>query len=42
MKAGPLDEGMIVVITREVLIALSYLHTEGIIHRDIKGNSHIA
>lgn len=33
----PIEEGFIVLITREVLIALAYLHKEGIIHRDIKG-----
>lgn len=37
MKAGDLEERYIVLITREVLIALAYLHKEGIIHRDIKG-----
>ena len=35
----PIEEGFIVLITREVLIALAYLHEEGIIHRDIKGGS---
>lgn len=35
----PIEEGFIVLITREVLIALAYLHKEGIIHRDIKGGS---
>ena len=37
MKAGPIEERFSVVIMREVLIALAYLHKEAIIHRDIKG-----
>jgi len=38
-KAGKLDERYITVITREVLIALAYIHKNGIIHRDVKGSS---
>jgi serine/threonine protein kinase len=37
MKAGPVPERMIGLITFDVVNALHYLHTTGIIHRDIKG-----
>ncbi|GAA98426.1 uncharacterized protein L969DRAFT_94212 [Mixia osmundae IAM 14324] len=36
MKAGTLHERFIVIIVREVLTALAYLHKMAIIHRDIK------
>lgn len=41
MKASSLEERFIAVIMRESLIALVYLHKQGIIHRDIKGVSSI-
>lgn len=36
LKPGRLDERYIGVITRELLIALSFIHKAGVIHRDIK------
>jgi serine/threonine protein kinase len=36
MKAGPISEKYACIIVRESLIALSFLHKSGIIHRDIK------
>lgn len=40
MKSGPIEEKYIVLILREVLVALSFLHRQAIIHRDVKGPSH--
>jgi len=37
MKPGPIEEQYIAVILRELCKALEYLHSEGKIHRDIKG-----
>ena len=39
MKSGKIEEKYIVLIVREVLVALSFLHRQGIIHRDVKGSS---
>lgn len=36
MKTGPIAERFAAVITREVLVALNYIHSLGIIHRDLK------
>lgn len=36
-KTGALEERHAVVIVRELLVALSFLHKSGVIHRDIKG-----
>lgn len=39
MKPGVFREEYIAIILRELLRGLSYLHTEGKLHRDIKGLS---
>lgn len=36
-KGGVIEERYVVVIMREILIALSYLHHANVIHRDLKG-----
>jgi len=37
MKAGPFKEEYIAILLRELLRGLEYLHGEGKLHRDIKG-----
>lgn len=39
-RAQPLKEQQICLITREVLVALAFLHKNGVIHRDLKGRLH--
>lgn len=36
IKPGPLEDKHLSVILRELLVAISYIHSKGIIHRDIK------
>jgi serine/threonine protein kinase len=37
MRPGPIPEKYISLITKDVSMALIYLHKSGLIHRDIKG-----
>lgn len=39
MKAGTFKEEYICILLRELLKGLDYLHGEGKLHRDIKGES---
>ncbi|CAK7890802.1 serine/threonine-protein kinase Bck1p/SLK1/SSP31 [[Candida] anglica] len=36
---GPFEEGLIRFITRQVLLGLEYLHSNGILHRDLKADN---
>ena len=42
MKPGVFREEYIAIIVRELLKGLEYLHQEGKLHRDIKGESYVA
>lgn len=42
MKPGVFREEYIAIIVRELLRGLEYLHTEGKLHRDIKGITEIS
>jgi serine/threonine-protein kinase 24/25/MST4 len=37
LRAGAFQEAHIAIVIRELLLGLDYLHSEGKIHRDIKG-----
>lgn len=37
MRAGKIDEEYIMIIIRELLLGLDYLHSDNKLHRDVKG-----
>jgi serine/threonine protein kinase len=39
MRPGSIPEDYIIIIIRELLMGLEYLHNDNKLHRDIKGNS---
>ena len=36
-EKGPIEEPMVQKFTRQLLVAVAFLHNVGIIHKDIKG-----
>ncbi len=39
LEEGPLDNALVVKISRQVLDAMRYIHGQGVIHRDLKNNN---
>lgn len=39
MRPGSIPEDYIIIIIRELLMGLEYLHNDNKLHRDIKGNT---
>ena len=36
-EKGPIQEPMVQKFTKQLLVAVSFLHNKGIVHKDIKG-----